>query len=172
MSFRLQSLIRDIPDFPKPGITFKDIMPLLQEPGTLARITQEFARILEAYKVTHIAATEARGYIFGAPLAMEMGVGFVAIRKPGKLPFDTVSQDYQLEYGEGTLEVHQDAVTQGDKVVMIDDLLATGGTLGASIHLMQKLGAEVVAACCLIELSELKGRELLAGVPFYSLMVV
>lgn len=166
----IQALIRDVPDFPKPGILFKDITPVLQNGEAFAAVTEHFrARYADA-GITKIAAPESRGFIFGAPLANALGAGLVLVRKPGKLPWKRVSETYELEYGTDTLEVHEDAFVEGDKVLLVDDLLATGGTAEAAIKLVQKCGGTVHEACFLIELAFLKGSEKLAPTPVYSVI--
>ncbi len=161
----LRSLIRDIPDFPKPGILFRDVTPLLGNgPAFRACISQLCAR-LAPYKPQSIAGIESRGFIFGASVAAELGIGFVPIRKPGKLPWKTRKEKYALEYGTDAIEVHEDAVAPGTRVALLDDLLATGGTAGAAIKLLQGLGGQVVVAEFVIELAFLKGRVGLGGVP-------
>jgi adenine phosphoribosyltransferase len=166
----LRDYIRDIPDFPKPGIVFKDITPLLSDP---AAFRTAINLLVERYKgrgINVIGAAEARGFIFGAPLAMEMGAGFVPIRKPGKLPHATIALEYQLEYGSDTLEVHSDAFSAGHRVLLIDDVLATGGTMRACRDLVQSTGAEVVAAAFVLELSFLGGRDRLQPAEVFSLI--
>jgi adenine phosphoribosyltransferase len=166
----LREYIRDIPDFPKPGIMFKDITPLLSDPaafaGSIAQLRDHFA----GQKISVIAAAEARGFIFGAPLALELKAGFVPIRKPGKLPYATIAQEYQLEYGKDKLEVHSDALGPGQRVLLIDDVLATGGTMKACHDLVTSTGAVVVACAFLIELSFLNGRAKLAPSEIFSLV--
>lgn len=166
----LERFIRDIPDFPKPGILFKDITPLLQDAGALKQTIESLAATVDPDSYDVIFGMESRGFIFGTALAHHVGKGFVPIRKPGKLPHQTVSQDYELEYGTDTLQAHIDACQPGDRVLLVDDLLATGGTLGASVELVRKLGGEPVAASVVIELTFLKGRERVAGVPVHSLL--
>lgn len=153
----LKKYIRDIKDFPKPGIVFKDICPLLHEPKALAFAAEKLA---EGWgEVHHVAGIESRGFIFGVLVAQRLGVGFIPIRKPGKLPYQTVKQSYSLEYGTDTLEVHVDAVKKGQRVLIVDDLLATGGTLSASCDLIEKVGG-VIAGCAVVtELSFLEGRK-------------
>jgi adenine phosphoribosyltransferase len=166
----LRSLIRDIPDFPKAGILFRDVTPLLGNgPAFRACIAQLCERISPC-KPQAIAGIESRGFIFGASVAVELGIGFVPIRKPGKLPWKTRKEQYALEYGTDTIEVHEDAVAQGTRIAIVDDLLATGGTAGAAIKLLQGLGGQVVVAAFVIELGFLKGRERLSGAPAEVLM--
>ncbi len=155
----LRSLIRDVPDFPKPGIVFKDITPLLADAAAFDLALEQLARPWRGKRVTHVVGIESRGFIVGSPVAARLGAGFVPVRKAGKLPWKTVAQAYTLEYGSGSLEAHADAVTVGDRVLVIDDVLATGGTGAATITLMQGLGAEVVGFGVLVELGFLAGRE-------------
>lgn len=163
--------IRDIPDFPKEGILFKDITTLVGDAGAFRESLNQLEKRLEPYKVDAIVAVEARGYIFGAPLADRLGLPFVPVRKPGKLPYETIREDYELEYGFNTLEIHKDALKPGEKVVIVDDLIATGGSAAATVALVQKLGAHVAAFACVIELAFLPGRQRLQGVPVESLLV-
>ena len=163
MDFR--SFIRDVPDFPKAGILFRDITPLLGNgPAFRACITQMCER-LSPYKPQIISGIESRGFIFGATMAVEMGIGFVPIRKPRKLPWKTRTETYALEYGTDAIEIHEDALAAGTRVALVDDLLATGGTAGAAIKLLQSLGGNVVATEFLIELAFLEGRKRLGNVP-------
>jgi adenine phosphoribosyltransferase len=169
-SLDLRAFIRDVPDFPKPGILFRDITPLLAEPRAfrlvIDRLTAEFAgRGVEA-----VVAAEARGFLFGAPLALALDVGFVPVRKPGKLPYATISQEYQLEYGTDRLEVHNDALAPGHRVLLLDDVLATGGTMRACIELVTGIGATVVACAFVVELGFLNGREKLVPAEVFSLL--
>jgi adenine phosphoribosyltransferase len=161
----LRSLIRDIPDFPKPGILFRDVTPLLGNGPALRACIAQMCERLAPYKPQAIAGIESRGFIFGTSVAVELGIGFVPIRKPGKLPWKTRKKEYALEYGTDAIEVHEDAVTPGTRVALIDDLLATGGTAGAAIKLLQGIGGQVVVAEFVIELAFLKGRAVLGGVP-------
>jgi adenine phosphoribosyltransferase len=166
----LRALIRDVPDFPKPGILFRDVTPLLGNgPGFRACIQQLGGR-LAPLRPQVIAGIESRGFIFGAAVAVELGLGFVPIRKPGKLPWRTRKEAYALEYGTDAVEVHEDAVAPGTRVALVDDLLATGGTASAAVKLLQGLGAEVVAAAFVIELAFLRGRERLGKLPASALI--
>ena len=167
---RLKDKIRDIPDFPKPGIIFKDITPLVQDPKTLRLAVHQLLYPFLGQDITVVAGMEARGFIFGSLVAWELGVGFVPLRKPGKLPYEVETVSYDLEYGSASLEAHNDAFKPNDKVLLIDDLLATGGTAKASCELVEKLGAAVVACAFIIELDFLKGREKLTSYPIHSLL--
>jgi len=167
---RLEAYIRNIPDFPEPGIQFKDITPLVKDPAMLKLAVHQLIHPFLGQDITAIAGMEARGFIFGSLAAWEMGVGFIPLRKPGKLPYDAESISYDLEYGSASLEVHVDALEKGDKVLLIDDLLATGGTAAASCELVEKLGAAVVACAFVIELDFLKGREKLSKYQTHSLI--
>lgn len=154
----LKQVIRSIPDFPKPGIVFRDITTLLADPGAFKLSLDQFEEYFRSKGITRIAAIDSRGFLFGGALADRMNIPLTIIRKKGKLPFDTVSETYALEYGTDTLEMHVDAVRKGDKVAVIDDLLATGGTLEASCKMVEKLGGEVAAIGVVVELSFLNGR--------------
>jgi len=154
----LNTLIRDIPDFPKPGIVFKDITPLLRNPAGLAMAVERMANPYRGKGIDLVCGAESRGFIFGTAIAQSLSAGFIPIRKPGKLPHDSHAMEYALEYGTDTLEIHQDAIGQGDKVLMVDDLLATGGTMKACCDLVDKLGGEIVGVTVLIELTALHGR--------------
>ena len=167
---RLHDTIRDIPDFPKKGILFKDITPLLKNPQALKKTTQELAAPFLEENITVVAGMEARGFIFGALVALELGVGFVPLRKPGKLPYDVQSIAYDLEYGSASLEVHTDAFNKNDCVLVVDDLLATGGTAKASCQLIESFGAHIKACTFIIELDQLKGREKLTNCQVHSLL--
>jgi adenine phosphoribosyltransferase len=166
----LAARIRDVPDFPTRGIVFKDIMPLLADPASLQEAVERLAEWIEPRRPDVILGAEARGFILGGALAYKLGCGFVAARKPGKLPWRTVSAKYALEYGFDALELHADAVAGGNRVIIHDDLLATGGTAKAKIDLVEQLGGEVVGLAFVIELEFLKGRERLAGYDVHSLI--
>jgi adenine phosphoribosyltransferase len=166
----LRSLIRDIPDFPKPGINFKDITPLMADAAALAEAVTLLAAYARPLQVDCVVAAEARGFLLGPALALELGAGFALARKPGKLPYETVSAEYLLEYGAGTLELHTDAVASGKRVLVHDDLLATGGTAAALCELVEQLGGEVVGCGFLIELGFLDGRERLGGREVHALL--
>jgi len=159
----LKSYIRTIPDFPVQGIMFRDITPLLKDPRALRAAVEALAEPFSAERIDIVLAAEARGFIFGGALACRLGAGFVPVRKPGKLPAETVEKTYDLEYGTDTLTVHKDAVAPGQRVLVLDDLLATGGTAAACCELVEQLGGEVAACAFLIELSYLEGRRRLAG---------
>jgi adenine phosphoribosyltransferase len=164
----LTQAIRDIPDFPKPGILFKDITPILLDPNLFRSAVRLFVDRHRGRPVDKIAAIEARGFIFGAAVAQSLGVGLVPVRKRGKLPWQTMAASYSLEYGEATLEIHRDAVAPGERVLLIDDLLATGGTAAATVSLIEGLGGEVAEADFLIELAFLHGRRRLAGCKVFA----
>jgi len=153
----LKKYIRDIPDFPKEGIIFHDITPLLQNAKAFESAVKEMAKILEGQEIDYLVGIEARGFIFASALALKLGTGLVIVRKPGKLPYVTINASYDLEYGTDSLEVHRDAIHEGSKVVLIDDLLATGGTAAAAGDLIEQLGGEVLGHCFLVELTELQG---------------
>jgi adenine phosphoribosyltransferase len=159
----LAPLIRDIPDFPKKGIVFKDITTILKDGQAFRRAIDALAERVRPYDVDKVIGMESRGFIFAAPIAYQLGVGFVPVRKLGKLPGPTISTEYELEYGTNTLEVHSDAIEEGERVLIVDDLLATGGTVSATIELVERLGGEVAAVAFLVELTFLKGRERLEG---------
>lgn len=166
----LKDYVRNIPDFPKEGIMFRDITTVLQDPEGLQLAINSLQENLKDVDFDVVVAPESRGFIFGVPVAYNMKKSFVPVRKKGKLPFETIEQTYDLEYGTATIELHKDSLVKGQKVVIIDDLLATGGTLKAIIDLVEKLGAEVVKVCCLIELPELGGRDLVKGYDVSSSM--
>ena len=169
-TIQLVEYIRDILDFPKPGILFRDITPLL---GNSEALSEAIAALAAPYldkQIDYVASVEARGFIFGSAIAKAIGAGFVPIRKPGKLPGEIESVSYDLEYGTDTLQVHKDAVEPGSRVIMVDDLLATGGTMAAGCKLVRKLGAEIVGLSFLIELSDLNGREKLGDYPIFTVI--
>lgn len=161
-NLRAESLVRDVPDFPKPGILFKDIMPVVQDPAALKEVVSELADWARELKPDIVVGIEARGFILGAPIAMALGASFVPLRKPGKLPWHCISEEYTLEYGVNKVEMQIDSVQRGQRVVIVDDLLATGGTAAAAARLVERLGGVVVGLAFLIELGFLPGRETLA----------
>ncbi len=167
----LAEKVRKIPHWPKEGILFHDITPVLQSPQYFRLLVDLLVYRYMNQKIDVVAGLDARGFIIGAALAYQLNVGFVPIRKKGKLPFDTVSQSYALEYGEATVEIHTDAVREGAKVVLVDDLVATGGTMLAGVELIRKLGGEIVEACAFLEFTDLPGGRRIrdAGVPLFSL---
>ena len=168
---RVKALMRDVPDFPKPGIVFKDITPILKDPEALGLIIEEFRNRFAGQDIDAVVGIESRGFIIGTPLALALNLPFVPIRKKGKLPFDRIEVSYKLEYGEATIEMHTDALEPGDRVIIVDDLLATGGTAVASIELVNKLGAEVVSCAFVIELGFLNGRKVLPNGKVDSLII-
>lgn len=159
----IRARIRDIPDFPTPGILFKDITPVLADPALLALAVESMASPWRGQRITHVAAPESRGFLFGAPIAVALGAGFVPVRKRGKLPWRTRQEVYALEYGTDVIEVHEDAVGPGTRVLLVDDVLATGGTASAACRLLEALGAQVAGVSMLMSLDFLPGREALAG---------
>ncbi|HYW68176.1 MAG TPA: adenine phosphoribosyltransferase [bacterium] len=166
----LRGLIRDVPDFPKPGIVFKDITTLTKDPEGLRAAVDALAERYTDADVDLVVGIESRGFVFGAAVAYKLGVGFVPARKPGKLPAQTVSAAYELEYGTDAIEMHRDAIGQGQRVLIVDDLLATGGTAAAAAELVSGLGGEIVAIAFLIDLAFLRGRDKLAGYEVFSLI--
>ena len=160
---KVEDYVRTIPDFPEPGIMFRDVTSVLQDPEGLKLSIDEMIKKLDGVEFDVIAGAESRGFIFGVPVAYELGKAFVPVRKKGKLPCETVSAEYALEYGTACIEIHKDAIKPGQKVVVVDDLIATGGTIEAAINLIEQLGGEVVKVLFLIELAGLNGREKLAG---------
>jgi adenine phosphoribosyltransferase len=167
---RLRSLIRDIPDFPQPGIVFKDITPLLADEIGFSTVIDLIVVHFGRGSVDKVVGIEARGFILASPVAYHFGAGFVPVRKAGKLPWDTESATYTLEYGEETLQIHKDALSPGERVLIVDDVLATGGTAAATASLVEKLGGKVVGIACLLELGFLNGRDKLQGYDFFSLI--
>jgi adenine phosphoribosyltransferase len=165
---QLESLIRAIPDFPIPGILFRDIMPLLGDKAGFKTMVDLFVDKYREEKIDYVVGIEARGYMLGSAVAYALDAGFVPVRKPGKLPGEKFTEEYELEYGTNTLEIHADAITSGKRVLVIDDLLATGGTMAATLRLLGRLGAEVVGVAVLIELGGLNGRAALPGVDVTS----
>ncbi len=167
---RLEAKIRAIPDFPEPGVVFRDITPLVGDPATLQLAVYQLLHPFLGQSINAVAGMEARGFIFGALAAWELGVGFIPMRKPGKLPHEVERRSYELEYGSATLEVHVDALGPGDRILLIDDLIATGGTAAASCELIEQLGGEIVGCAFLIELDALEGRKRLAPRTVHSLL--
>lgn len=166
----LRAYIRDVPDFPIEGVVFKDITPLLRAPDAFAQAVDRLEAYCRAKRPDAIVAIEARGYVLAAPLALRLGAAFVPARKPGKLPWRTIREEYQLEYGVAALEIHEDAISPGQRVVIVDDVIATGGTLKATRRLVERLGGEVVGIACLIELAFLNGRRSLDGAELFSVL--
>jgi adenine phosphoribosyltransferase len=166
----LKPYIRDVPDFPKEGIVFKDITPLLAAPEAFAHAIDEMARPVAALQATHVLGLESRGFIFGAALAQKLSLGFVPARKPGKLPREAFRESYGLEYGQDALEVHRDAFRPGDRVLIADDVLVTGGTAHAARRLVEQTGASPIALTLFIELTFLSGRDKLSGLPVFSVL--
>src|SRR6195256_5752189 len=167
---RLRTAVRDVPDFPKKGIIFKDITPILKDGGLFRAAVDLFLDRCRGKKIDKIVGIDARGFVFGSAVAYELGIGFVPLRKKGRLPYKTESAKYSLEYGEAEMELHIDAITQGEQVVLIDDLLATGGTSASSATLIGKVGGKLIEAQFLIELEFLRGREKLAPTPVVSFL--
>jgi adenine phosphoribosyltransferase len=166
----LRSCIRTVPDWPAPGVQFRDITPLLQDAKTLRILIDTFVHRYMGQKIDRVAGLDARGFILGAIVAYELNVGFIPIRKKGKLPFKTVQEEYELEYGSATVEIHTDACKPGERILLIDDLIATGGTMMAGMKLLQRLGAVVVEGAVIVDLPELGGSKLLrdAGLPLFT----
>jgi adenine phosphoribosyltransferase len=165
---QLESLIRAIPDFPIPGILFRDITPLLGDAAGFKAMVDLFVDKYRGADIEYVVGIEARGYMLGAPVAYALGAGFVPVRKPGKLPGDKFTEEYALEYGTNTIEIHVDAVTRGKRILVIDDLLATGGTMAATLRLLARLEAKIAGVAVLIELADLNGRKALPGVDITS----
>ncbi len=166
----LREKIRDVPDFPKPGIVFRDITPLLQDPEALRIACELLAEPFSARGIDIVVGVESRGFIFGPPVALQLGAGFAIARKAGKLPWDTVSETFELEYGVEQIEMHRDAVGPEQRVLLIDDVIATGGTAAATAELVRRMGAQVVGSCFLIELSFLEGRKRLPGIDIRAVL--
>ncbi len=167
---KLEDYVRSIPDFPEPGIIFRDVTTILQDPDGLKMSIDGIIKSLEGVAFDVVVGPESRGFIFGVPIAYALHKSFVPVRKKGKLPCETVSMEYELEYGSAVIEMHADSIKPGQKVVIVDDLIATGGTIEAIIKLVEQLGGEVVKICFVMELAGLKGREKLAGYPVESLI--
>jgi len=170
MDDRIRARIRDVVDFPKEGIVFKDLTPLMADPVAFRGVIDELAEQVAGRRLDRIVGIEARGFIFGAALACVLGKGFSIVRKPGKLPWRTDREEYSLEYGKGVLEIHEDAVQSGERVLIVDDLLATGGTAAAASRLVERRGGEVVSLAFVVELAFLQGRRLLEGREVHSLV--
>ncbi len=170
LSQLLKSKIRDVPDFPKPGILFKDITPVLQDAALFKKVIRAFVERYAKKKIDIVIGIESRGFIFGAPIAYELGISFVPVRKVGKLPYKTIQNSYELEYGNATVEMHIDAIHKGARVVVVDDLLATGGTANAACRLIEQQGGEVVESAFVVELSFLNGRQKLGKREVFSLI--
>jgi adenine phosphoribosyltransferase len=166
----VKSLIRDIPDFPKPGIVYRDITTLLQNSDGLSYVIDHFSDVFSDQKIDYVIGIESRGFIFGAPIAYKLGAGFVPVRKAGKLPAETHSVEYELEYGLDTLEIHQDALQPESRILIVDDLIATGGTAAATAELINELSCELIGFAFIIELLALKGRTKLPNVPIQSMV--
>ena len=166
----LRRAVRDVKDFPKPGIVFKDVTPVLLDPKLLGAAVDLMAKPYRDARIDRVVSIESRGFLFGAPIALELGAGLVPIRKPGKLPYKTVSQSYDLEYGTDRIEIHADAVRNGQRVLVVDDVLATGGTMEAAVKLIGAIGGRIAACSVVIELLFLNGRKRLEGVPVHSLV--
>lgn len=166
----IKRYIRDVPDFPQPGILFRDVTPLLKEPTAFRHVVAHLEDWARTRRATSIAAIEARGFMFGAPLAQRLALPFVPVRKPGKLPWETMDETYELEYGSSTLQVHKDAFAPSDRVLVVDDLLATGGTAAATARLVRRAGAEVAGALFVVELKFLDGRRALGDIPTHALV--
>lgn len=166
----IKGLIRTIPDFPKEGILFRDITPVLRDPEALRSVVEHMRHLCGDQKVDAVVGIESRGFMFGVPLALALGAGFVPVRKLGKLPSEVIQAEYALEYGTNTVEMHRDAIKPGERVVIVDDLIATGGTAAAAVNLVEQLGGEILSMLFLIELSGLNGRESLQDYDIHSLI--
>lgn len=166
----LRKIIREVPDFPKPGVRFYDVTTLLRVPDALRRVIDSFADEFSTKRVDLVVGMESRGFIFAPPVAYRLGAGFIPVRKPGKLPCKTRLVSYDLEYGKDALEIHEDAIRPGQRVLILDDVIATGGTAAATVKMAREMGADVVGAAFLIELTFLQGREKLPDTPFFSIL--
>ena len=169
LSRRIAGSIRDVPDFPVPGVLFKDITPLLADPGLMREVIDQMCRSVADLQPDAVVGIESRGFLFAMPLALQLNLPFIPARKPGKLPYEKMRIDYELEYGHAALEMHRDALRPGQRAVIIDDLLATGGTSQATCRLVRSLGAEVAGLCYIVELTFLQGRQALRGETIISL---
>jgi adenine phosphoribosyltransferase len=167
---QLRELIRDVPEFPSPGVTFKDLTPLFGDPAGLASCVEFLAAPFDSAGVDKVIGVEARGFILAAPVAVSLGAGFVPVRKAGKLPWHVHSETYELEYGSDTLEIHRDAISPSDRILIVDDVLATGGTAAATSRLVRRLAASTVGFACVVELAFLRGRDRLDGIDVHSLV--
>ncbi|MBO0891036.1 MAG: adenine phosphoribosyltransferase [Acidothermales bacterium] len=170
MEARVAAAIRDVPDYPEPGVVFKDITPVLADPAAFAAVVDTLAGWYAADRIDKVVGIEARGFILAAPVAYRLDAGFVPARKQGKLPRATIAESYALEYGESTVEMHGDAIAPGERVLVLDDVLATGGTARAAVDLVRRVGGDLVGVGCLLELSFLAGRSRLGEVPFRALL--
>ena len=166
----IKSKVRSIPNWPIKGVIFRDITTLLQDPKAFKEISSIFYSRYAHQKVDKIVGIDARGFLFGAVLAYKLGIGFIPVRKKGKLPYKTVGESYTLEYGEETVEIHEDAIQQGERIVIVDDLMATGGTISAAVNLVEKLGGDIMECAFVIELPDLKGRQKIANQTIYSIL--
>ena len=167
---KLRSLIRDVPDFPEPGVLFKDITPVLGDADVLAELVEELAEPYKNLGITKVAGIESRGFILATPIAIALGAGFVPLRKPGKLPYDVIREEYSLEYGTDALEMHVDAVDSDDCLLLVDDVIATGGTAAAAAKLLHRPGAKIMGMIVMVELAFLNGRAALDGLPLSALV--
>jgi len=165
----LKETIRSIPNWPIKGVIFRDLTTLMQDPQAFKESCDVLYNRYKRMDIDKVVGIDARGFVFGAVLAYKLGIGFVPVRKKGKLPWKTIQETYSLEYGEDTLEVHEDAVRKGEKVVIVDDLIATGGTVGATVKLLEKLGAEIIECAFIVELPDLKGRDLIQGCKVFAI---
>jgi adenine phosphoribosyltransferase len=166
----LRAIIREVPDFPKPGVLFYDVTTLLRDPLALRRVIDSFVDEFSNREIDLVLGMESRGFIFAPPVAYQLGAGFVPVRKPGKLPWKTRAVNYDLEYGRDSLEIHEDAIQPGQRILVLDDVIATGGTAAATIEMARAMGAEIVGAAFLIELTFLQGRQKLFDTPFFSIL--